>query len=644
MLNCRHDYGFFMNHPLLRLSCTYRSIETSILLQPDAVRHVAAVLLRKRISGHYQSLPQDYKVKLHADLLQLLASESIRSVRNGAIGVTSTICKLQTPSSDEDTPSNYVPWPELFQFIAAASQDQSAEARELSFLLLMEMVDTVGTFLSSQFGQMAQLFNMSITNPQEDTKVKNAAVKALGGLMSFLSDDKEVDIFCNLIPSLLQYSVECQKRNDEDTVSIILDVLYDLAYSPCPVVTHHLPAIIQFCLECMKDSNLEMTVRDSAALVVATMSESKPKTYGKNSNLLHATLETIFNLIENSSETGAGALFQSNPAWREDEEGEDYDPEDNDAATETSMAQGTLDMLACEIPKRYIFEPVVKMCVARFSSQSENHRKAGIACLGVIAEGCAEPLREHLGDIMPMVLQAAQDPSATVRECACFALGQISEHCQPEILSYSDQVLPIAFRLLDDSTVAVQATSCYVLEMFCERLEPDDVRPLLDPLVRKLAQMLETTTKRSVQEMSVAALAATAVAAEEDFAPYVDGVANLMSKMMVIKDENLFSLRGRALECMGHMAIAVGKDNFRPYFTQTMQCACEGLTFDNTELHEFAYALFANLAKVMESEFSPALDELVPHLLAVLEQDEGCLEKQVEAQVRKGHYILYFNT
>ena len=557
-------------------------------------------------------------------------------MRNGAIGVTSTICKLHTPDADADTPiaADFVPWPELFQFIAAASQDASADARELAFLLLMELVDTVGSLLSSQFNQMAQLFHGSITNAQEETKVRNAAVKVLGGLMSFLSDDKDVDVFLNLIPVLLQYCAECQQRNDEETVGIILDVLYDLAYSPSPVVTANLPAIVGFCLGCMKDQNLEMTVRDSAALVVATFSESKPKTFGKNTELLHGTLETIINLIENSSETGAGALFQSNPAWREDEEGEDYDPEDNDEATETSMAQGTLDMLACEIPKKYIFQPVVQMCVARFSSPNENYRKAGIACLGVIAEGCAEPLREHLADIMPMVMQAAKDPSAPVRECSCFALGQLSEHCQPEILGYSDQVLPIAFNLLDDTTVAVQATSCYVLEMFCERLEPADVRPLLDPLVRKLASMLETTSKRSVQEMSVAALAATAVAAEEEFAPYVEGVANLMSKMMIITDEKLFSLRGRALECMGHMAIAVGKESFRPFFAQTMQCACEGLTFDNTELHEFAYAVFANLAKVMEDEFSPCLEELVPHLLAVLEQDDGCLEKQEVAQVR----------
>jgi len=174
--------------------------------------------------------------------------------------------------------------------------------------------------------------------------------------------------------------------------------------------------------------------------------------------------------------------------------------------------------------------------------------------------------------------------------------------------------------------VTVQATSCYVLEMFCERLEPEAVRPLLDPLVRKLAAMLEATNKRSVQEMAVAALAATAVAAEDEFGPYVSGVAELMQKLMIIKEESLYSLRGRALECMGHMAIAVGKEAFEPYFLPTMQCAVEGLATDSTDLHEFAYAVFANLAKVMGTEFAPVLGELVPHLIKVIGTDEGQLE------------------
>jgi hypothetical protein len=599
----------------------------------DPVRHVAAVLLRKRISGHYKSFPVEYRAKINADVISLLGSEHERTVRNGIVGVASAICKV-TCSDDEEEgkvpEQGIVPWPELFQFIAAASMDANADARELAFLLLFDLADIVGNYMKPQFTQIGHLFQTILSSTNELPKVKNAAVKALGALMSYLSDEKEIDVFCNLMPSLLQVSLECQKRNDEDTVSTVLDVMYDLSFSPSTAVTAHLADIVRFCLGCLVDTDIDMNIRDSAALVIATMAESKPKLFGKNEVLLSSVLSSIFDLIEKSDDTGAGALFETNPHWKEDldNDDEDYDPENDDnTPTETSIAQGTLDILACEIPKKYIFKRVVTMCVERMASPQERHRKAGVACLGVIAEGCAEPLQEHLSQIMPHVLATARDSSAIVRECCCFALGQLSEHCQPDILGYSNEILPIVFSLLDDNNTAVQATSCYVLEMFCERLEPERVRPMLDSLVKKLAHMLETTSKRSVQEMTVAALAATAVAAENEFAPYIDGIATLMFRLITLREEKLFSLRGRALECMGHMAIAVGKDTFRPYFTQTMQSACEGLTFDSTDLHEFAYALFANLSKVMEEEFSPCLPELVPHLFGVIGQDEGSIEE-----------------
>jgi hypothetical protein len=547
------------------------------------------------------------------------------------------VCKIEA-EADVDSAGG-AGWPELFRFVAAAAGDAHPEARELAFLLLGEMTETVGEHLKPQFETLANLFGSALKD--SEPKVQNAAVKALGLLMSYLSDESsEIDIFAPLVPGILTVAEACRVRHDEEVVSTTLDVLYDLTYSPSQTMNAHMGPIIQFSQLCMSDSNLEMGVRDSAALVVATMAESRPKHLGRDTALLNGILETIFNLIESSDGSAAGALFESNPAWKEDfEDQEGYDPDNEGGPTETSMAQGTLDMLACEIPKKYIFEPVVSRCVARLGSGDANQRKAGIACLGVIAEGCAEPLREHLAQLMPHVFRAAGDGDARVRECACFALGQVSEHCQPEILSYSSQILPIVFALLDDQTVAVQATSCYVLEMFCERLEPDGVRPLLDPLVKKLAAMLEATTKRSVQEMAVAAMAATAVAAEEEFAPYVAGVANLMSKLMDLKEEKMYSLRGRALECMGHIAIAVGKENFRTYFTGTMKCACEGLTYDSTDLHEFAFAAFANLAKVMGDEFAPALSELVPHLVSVINQDEGRYEPAEDAQVRNVVFV-----
>jgi len=594
--------------------------------QSETVRHMAAVLLRKRISRHFESLPSEFKTKIKADLLQIMASENERTVRNGAIGVASTICKLECPEDEKIAvkPPGFVPWPELFQFISAASLDQNPEARELSFLLINEMGDTIATYLSSQFNDIARLFESCLANGNEQVKVKTAAVKALGGLIRFLMDEPEVDIFCNLIPPLLQYSVECQKRHDEDTVHIILEVLYDLPYSPSAALTANMSNIVRFCIGCMADESLDMNVRDTAALAIATMAEIRPKAVGKDVALVRDLLELLFSLIENCEDTGAGAIFDSNPAWREDE-GDDIDDFDDEKSA-SSIAQGVLDTLACEIPKKCIFQQIISMCLNRLTSPNEKRRKAGVSCIGVIAEGCKEPLREHLNDIMPHVLQCAGDLNVSVRECVCFALGQISEHCQPEILDFSSQVLPVAFTLLDDSSTTVQATSCYVLEMFCERLEPESVRPFLDPLVRKLAGMLESTSKRSIQEMATAAIAATAVAAEKEFIPYVEGVATLMTKLMGLEEEAMYSLRGRALECMGYVAIAVGKEKFRPYFAQTMQHACKGLTIDSTDLHEYAYALFANLVKVMEDEFSPCLSELVPHLLTVIEQDDGCFE------------------
>lgn len=519
--------------------------------------------------------------------------------------------------------------------MAANPANANPDARELGFFLLSEMTESIAEHMKDQLPGMAQLYASALTVDTPD-KVQQTALRALGAIISYISDagDGEADIvgthYAPLIPSLLIVADQCRNRGDEDTVSAVLDVLYDLAYSSSGGVAKQIPIVVQFSLSCLVDENLDNGVRDSAALVIATLAEAKPKTLGK-SGCIDAIVETLFNLIENSDESAAGALFESNPAWNEDDDDDEDEP--YDSPTATSMAQGTLDMLACELPKKYIFGPVVSRCVARLSSPHANHRKAGIACLGVIAEGCAEPLREYLPDVMAHVFSAAADSDPQVRECACFCLGQLSEHCQPEILSYSSQILPIVFALLDDTNVQVQTTSCYVLEMFCERLEPAGVRPLLDHLVRKLAGMLEAATKRSVQEMAVAALAATAVAAEDEFIPYISGVANLMLKLMALREEKMYTLRGRALECMGHIAIAVGKEHFRPYFTATMQCACEGLQWDSTDLHEFAYAVFANLSKVMGSDFSPILGELVPHLIKVIDTDEGQLESTEEEKV-----------
>jgi hypothetical protein len=625
------------------------SLLWQIILNPasdTAVRHVAAIVLRKRLPGHYSTWDAPTKLQWQQEVLQALANEPVRPVRTGLVGVAAALASVDQQAQQP-----------MLEFLAAAARNPAPQARELCFAILQEMTDTVGMHWKEHVNSLLELFSLTLNNPQEEASVHKAAVQAAGQLMSFWADEPEIEPMGPLLPAVLQ--VARQHLQDEDFLAVVLDVLYDLAYSPAGALQPHMPLTVDFSLQCIRNRDLELRVRDAAALVIATTAEAKPKSFGRDTAMLGAVLDTLFELMQQSNESAAGALFESNPAWRQDLESdmEGQDEDDMDSPTETSMAQGTLDMLACEIPKKYIWQPALTRCLERMANTEDSQaRKAGVAGLGVIAEGCCDPLTASLPQVLPYVFAAAQDAAPAVRECACFCLGQLSEHCQPDILQYSSQILPIVFTLLDDKSVAVQATSCYVLEMFCERLEPKAVRPLLDPLVRKLAAMLEATNKRSVQEMAVAALAATAVAAEEEFTPYVTGVAKLMTELMKLQDPTLYSLRGRALECMGHMGIAVGRETFRPYFPATMQCAMEGLMTESTDLQEFAYAVFANLAKVMKDEFAPALQDLVPFLINVLEQDEGELEAHEDEAAafvglddsddddENGNYVLHVRT
>uniref|UniRef100_A0A7S1BKP6 Importin N-terminal domain-containing protein n=2 Tax=Corethron hystrix TaxID=216773 RepID=A0A7S1BKP6_9STRA len=603
------------------------------LNQSPSIRQISAIVLRKRIASHYPSFAEADRADLRKTILQVLSTEPERSVRLSTCAVAASIARVIYTDGDP-----VGGWPDLLSYVNAAAGDASIEAREMAYSLLCELTDTVGDHLRPQFPALSQMYSGALLDTG-NPRVQCAALKSLGQLVSYLSDETDegegnpIDHFAGLIPTMLNAGVECQKRGDDEEIMVLCDVLYDLVRCNAISVVQHMSSMVAFCAAAISDENLEMTARDSAALVIASYAEGKPKQLGR-AGAIPNILDMLMGLIEKSSDSASGALFDSNPTWREDDDAEA--DEDFDGPTATSMAQGTLDMLACHIPMAFIFQPAIERVVVRLKSNEPAARKAGIASLGVIAEGCSEPIREHLAEVMGHVFAAAADPDPQVRECTCFALGQLAEHCRPEILEYADKVLPVTFGLLDDANAAVQTTSCYVLEMFCEQLEPAKVRPFLDGMVRKLVQMLETSTRRSVQEMSVAALAATAVAAEAEFTPYVPGVAAMLEKMMSTKDEKLIGLRGRSLECMGHIAIAVEKEVFRPYFVGTMTCACDGLTTDNTDLHEFAYAAFANLSKVMGEEFTPCIAELVPHLVKVIGECNELEEAEEKDQKENG--------
>eukprot|EP00632_Arachnochrysis_sp_CCMP2950_P010922 CAMPEP_0185695796 /NCGR_PEP_ID=MMETSP1164-20130828/4745_1 /TAXON_ID=1104430 /ORGANISM="Chrysoreinhardia sp, Strain CCMP2950" /LENGTH=479 /DNA_ID=CAMNT_0028362663 /DNA_START=3 /DNA_END=1439 /DNA_ORIENTATION=+ len=412
------------------------------------------------------------------------------------------------------------------------------------------------------------------------------------------------------------------------------------------------------------DELVDRATRDGAASVVGALAEWKPKLLGK-AGLVPAIVETCVGIMAraDASSSRAGALFMSQPLQRlraEEEalikarllgqqpphggaattttggfsalagggvaaKGGDDDDDDDayEGPTVQELAQTTLDQVALHVPQKYSLEPTMGLAVRCLRSDDQAARRAGAATIGVVAEGFQDALRErHLGDVLALLEQAARQSDAATRECLCFAYGQLAEHCQPEIVAFAARVVPVVFEFLDDARAAVVGTACYVLETFCESMDGDQIAPLLPDLIERLLVLLAHELT-GIREMAAAAMGSAAVAASDAFAPYLPRAADALTAMCALEREDAWELRGRALEALGHVALAVGPDRFAPYRDAAIVSASQNLKLDSTELAEYSYGFFANVAKVLRADIAGLLSELVPHLLDVIARRDG---------------------
>jgi len=595
------------------------------------IRQIAAVILRKRVMGHWGKLDADSQATVQQALLAILQGESERPCRRAVITVACAVASkcFALPSTR---------WMTLLEFVNACCGAPQEPAREMGYLILEHLAETIGTHLEEMAPSLVPVLAAGLG--AAEPAVQAGALRATGRLMAETSSRGDTVLhFADLVPPMLQVLAARCASGDEDVVGEVLEVFDELAQAPVPMLNKHVPALVAFLLEMIKAEGLESGVRGQAANVLGTLSEYKPKLLGKK-GLVPAILEAMMHLMANADESAAGSLHlaladnEHDPAETfgggaaasgggdDEDEDDDEDSEADANGSPCQMAQATLDKLGNTLPMKYVWTPALGLAAQCLSTGESKWRKAACACLGNLAEGCQDPMREALESLLPEVLKAAQDPDKFAREAACFCLGQMAEHCQPEIMRYQQAVLPVVFSLLDDPLQSVQAISCYVLEELTEHLKVDTVAPLLPDLASKLLQLTQSP-RLSIREMALSAVSSTAVAAEHHYVPYAAQTVEVLSGPLQAGEERYWTLRGRALECLGHLAVAIGKDHFAPFLPLGMSSAEQSLQLDAPELHEFTYSFFGTVAKVIGEGFAPFLPALVPHLCEVVTRRDG---------------------
>lgn len=173
---------------------------------------------------------------------------------------------------------------------------------------------------------------------------------------------------------------------------------------------------------------------------------------------------------------------------------------------------------------------------------------------------------------------------------------------------------------------------CNAIDAFSEYLGVDIV-PYLKPLMETLLTLLTRSDCRT-QESIIPTIANVAHAAEKEVTPYFTTIAHFCKQLMEhtrdSRDHSMLNLRARATECIGIVAIAVGKLTFtEEWINGFMTLAMEGLALDHIELREMTFSFFSSIACMLGVEFDRYLPTAMNPVLQSVCTEEGDFEKRI---------------
>ncbi|KAM4710354.1 importin-4 [Discoglossus pictus] len=572
--------------------------------QDAQIRQFAAVLLRRRLIKHWKSLQGEQQENLKSHLLEAIQREPEHKVRYALAQLSAVILKNEGLSR----------WPQFNQFVLQASASNVPEHRQVGLLVLKCSLDLNAGLFRSHFSELINLFNQTL-NDTENTVVLFYTLQSLTSIIPEMGS--ESNLLRPLIPKLLT-AVKQIMKNDEAQACEAMEVFDELMESEVSVVVHYIAEIINFCLEVAVNTSLSDNMRVKSLSCICFLIKLKSKSIVKQ-KLLPKILSAIFPI-----------MCVEPPAGEMDPEDQEYDDEiEADAETQSPKhyAVQVVDMLALHLPPEKLFPQLSPLMEPCLMSSNPYQRKAGLMCLAVLSEGCADHIRnKHLQSMLQLVCQAISEESQVVRNAALFALGQFSENLQPDISRYSDTVLPLLLGYIsqvDPSQTGHLTKAYYALENFVESLG-NKIEPYLPTLMERILVSLRGSDNNRVKELAVSSLGAIANAAEDLLRPYFTSVMECLKVHLMQTEEDGRHVQIQCLETLGILVRTLGKETFLPL---AEDCCNLGLNLcdriDDPDLRRCSYSLFAALSGIMEDAISPHLEKITTLMLLSLRSREG---------------------
>lgn len=571
---------------------------------PDEGRQLAAVMLRRLISNDFNEffdkLNDEHKAQFKGEMLNLLQSETNRNVRRKIVDLVA-----ETSRSLMDDDGNNL-WPEFLNMLFVLAKAPSNELKEASLLLFAAVPSVFGNQNSHYIDVIKQMLMESLTN-QESYDVRFTGVKAaVNYLLLHEKDATVLKHMTDLLGPILMVTMESIEKSDDDTA---LKSIIDLAET-CPKFLR--PQLDQLFIACMKtygDKEQEDSWRHLALEVLVTLCETAPAMVRKVAgDQLAQAIQAILQMMTD---------VEDEDDWATSDELADDDNDSN-----AVVAESALDRLACGLGGKTVFPHILNTTPQMMQHPDWKCRHAALMAISAAGEGCHKQMESYLPQIMEAVMNFVTDSHPRVRFACCNALGQMSTDFAPVFeKKFHSKVIPGLLHLMDDNgNPRVQAHAGAALVNFSEDCPKNILTQYLDSIIEKLETILQSKFKELVEkgnklvlEQVVTTIASVADTAEEKFQAYYDRFVPCLK--YIIQNgttTELRLLRGKTIECISLIGLAVGPEKFTADASEVMEMLLKTQTgdaemSDDDPQMSYMISAWARICKILGPKFAPYL-------------------------------------
>ncbi|WKY14632.1 hypothetical protein Q1695_000287 [Nippostrongylus brasiliensis] len=569
---------------------------------PFESRLMSLVLLRRLLSTDWDQLWEDLgteKKTFTDQLVNTVMAETDARLRKKLLAV---IAEVARNTIDEETCKQK--WAELLHFMEHCMGSENVHEVEFVSTLLESVPNILGidqdAYLPRIKNCFSQLFNST------DPEIRSSAFKAF---VTFIVENEDDDTVMKTLTSLMGQIVEvvrytCTHDDGDDTP---LQCLTELEAAAPKMVNPHLSSFLEMCVECVLNTEKEEAYRHSATEVLATICESSTAVMKKRySQSIAYILKAVLLLMTH--------LTMELDEWLEMDEIDAEDDEDS-----VAVGESALDRIACALNGKYILSSFVSLTSKLRNSEDWRERHVALMGFSVIGEGCQRVMEPQIQSIIKEIIPFLNDKHPRVRYAACNAIGQMSSDFAPTLQKKCHEwVVPALMNTLLDATYdRVSAHAAAALINFCEDCPKQIISAYLPAIMNGLEQALGSAfshmqeTGRKIRcEQILTAIASVADAAQDLFIDFYDRLVPNLKYILVnsTADEHKV-LRGKTLESLSLIGVAVGRDKFRDDAIAIMNLLQESMPTLTPDDPQCSYMIcsWTRICKVLGREFAPYL-------------------------------------